>query len=132
MWRYNDNREELWKQLVDTRYGRNEFWTPGAISVLSRIGVWTQIIKLWPEFQKFIALKVGDGSRIWTDVWLGEEKLMNRFPTLYSLISNKNCTIADCYTGQEWKFNFRRNFNDWEVDEIGQLLYFFGTCDPRC
>lgn len=34
------------------------------------------------------------------------------------------------FIGGEWRFNFRRDLNDREVDEIGSTSTFFGTSDP--
>lgn len=62
LWSNNENGEELWKMLIDTRYGREDFWKPDIISMPSKIGVWKQISRFGPEFQKFISLKVGDGE----------------------------------------------------------------------
>lgn len=64
LWRYNDGGEKIWKQVIDIIYGREGFWAPRAVSIPSKTGVWKQISRLWPEFQKFISLKVGNGSRI--------------------------------------------------------------------
>lgn len=96
------------------------------VSTPTKSGVWEQIGRLWSEFQKYISLEVGDGRRIrsLTRCLAGRRKSDEQYPTLYSLTRKKtvyNCRMLD---RGGMKTHFRRNFDDWEDDEIGQLLIF--------
>ena len=37
----------------------------------------------------------GTQTRFWEDIWLGQEPLVDRFPTLYNIVRRKNDTVAN-------------------------------------
>jgi hypothetical protein len=51
-----------------------------------------EVKKLMLERGRF---KVHDGAqtRFWEDLWIGEEPLMKRFPSLYNIVRKKNATV---------------------------------------
>ncbi|KAG5627326.1 hypothetical protein H5410_012544 [Solanum commersonii] len=38
-------------------------------------------------------------------------------------LSQNMCTVAECYINSGWQLHFRRNFNDWEMDDISHLSH---------
>lgn len=58
---------------------------------------------------------------------LGDMSLSNRFPNLYNCSVNKDCSVAEFYSTNGWQINPRRGFNDWEFEEVGQLLQLLDT-----
>lgn len=54
--------------------------------------------------------------------WMDNGRLKDQFATLYILAVNKNCLVIDCFSGNGWQLNFRRHFNDWELNEVSQQL----------
>jgi hypothetical protein len=60
-------------------------------------GLWKFISKEWHHFSNHIRLIPGDGSRIsfWGEAWCGNVPLLEVYPGLYSLASNKEASIAD-------------------------------------
>lgn len=56
----------------------------------------------------YVKLEDGNESilRVWIDVCLEGEKLMDKFPILCYLTIIKQCTVAECHTGCGWQFNF--------------------------
>jgi hypothetical protein len=60
-------------------------------------GLWKFICKDWYHFSNHIRLIPGDGSRIsfWGEVWCGSVPLLEVFPGLCNLASNKEASIAD-------------------------------------
>lgn len=49
--------------------------------------------------------------------------MSSKFPTLFSCSTNKKGgTVAEFYSTTGWQINCRRGLNDWEMDDICQLL----------
>lgn len=53
--------------------------------------------------------------------------MKNRFPTLYNCSSNKDGKFLEYYSSSGWQLNFRREFNDKRMEDVGQLLQLVGT-----
>ena len=58
--------------------------------------------------------------------------LLEVYPRLYSLVSNKEASIADNFDSvsgsRQWNISFVRSLNDWEVDDLTSfysLLYSY-------
>ena len=49
-----------------------------------------------------------------------------RFPQLYTVAAHRNATVGEMWdqnSGQGgWNLRFFRDFNDWELDLVGELL----------
>jgi hypothetical protein len=98
------------------------------------MGFWKFISNEWHRFSTHIKLILGDGSRIsfWEEKWCGGLSLLELYPGLYSIASNKMASIADnadLVSGScKWNVSFIRALNDWEVEELASfysLLYSF-------
>ncbi|OVA12591.1 hypothetical protein BVC80_9013g47 [Macleaya cordata] len=82
-------------------------------------------------------LQVRNGTSIylWIDRWTGQGTLKESYPQLYKLSRTKKATIAEAITNQqEWNFNFRRELNLDEVEDLNHLLDDVGeppTLDNR-
>ena len=69
----------------------------------------------------------GDGNAtwLWEDIWIGDKKLMDLFPRLYSISVQHRTSIAECgiWDGSSWVWNFewQRQFFQWELDSFSQL-----------
>ncbi|KAL6323479.1 hypothetical protein AAG906_039052 [Vitis piasezkii] len=60
--------------------------------------------------------------KFWTDHWCGNAALPQIFPQLFAL-------VWDSSFGQGgWNLSFSRDFNDWELDSIGDLLILLRDC----
>ncbi|WJZ89560.1 hypothetical protein VitviT2T_008772 [Vitis vinifera] len=76
-----------------------------------------------------LAFLVGKGSKIkfWKDRWCTETPLSQCFYHLFVLAVHRNATIEemwDQHSGQgDWNLVFVRDFNDWEMDMVGDLLH---------
>ena len=59
-------------------------------------------------------------------MWCGDAALSQRFPHLYILVANRNAIVEDLWdqnVGEGgWNLRFIRDFNDWEVEMVGELL----------
>ena len=93
------------------------------------MGVWKEILKEAGWCWEKLAFKVGKGNKIrfWTDLWCGDTVLSQRFPHLFTLAAHRNATIEEMWDQNfgvgGWNLRFIRDFNDWELDMIGNLLH---------
>ncbi|WMV41832.1 hypothetical protein MTR67_035217 [Solanum verrucosum] len=69
-------------------------------------------------------MKVANGNktRFWKDNWheVGIMELV--FPDIFNLVLHQQNTIAEMWTFDRWSLNFRRHFNDWEVQRVADFL----------
>jgi hypothetical protein len=139
LWRYATEPGASWRKVVEAKYGSERGGWRSKIGAGSHgRGLWKFISKEWYHFFSHIRLIPGDGSRIsfWGEVWCGNLPLLELFPGLYGLASNKEASIADnleLVSGyRQWNISFLRSLNDWEVDELASLyslLYSYNLGD---
>nr|XP_009789470.1 PREDICTED: uncharacterized protein LOC104237089 [Nicotiana sylvestris] len=66
--------------------------------------------------------------KFWKDKWLGNFTLQETFPTLFHLATNPNSTVAHNRSNNTWEVLFRRNIQDWEIEEVLDLLGRLANC----
>lgn len=75
-----------------------------------------------------VKLVVGNGGRIqvWLDHWCGHQCLMEKFPRLFSLSTEKDITLSALLERKRlsriWEFNFQRVLFAWEAEELERLV----------
>ncbi|RVW37131.1 hypothetical protein CK203_084530 [Vitis vinifera] len=128
-WRFASDKEALWKHVLETKYGQEDHgWRTKKAVGACGVGVWKEILKEAGWCWDKMGFKVGKGNKIsfWTDVWCGDSALSQRFPHLYTLAANRIAKIEDLWdqnVGEgSWNLHFIRDFNDWEVGLVGELL----------
>ncbi|RVX23479.1 putative ribonuclease H protein [Vitis vinifera] len=104
IWRYACDKDNLWKQVITMKYGQEGLgWRPKKAN-----GAGTKI-------------------RFWTDVWCTDTVLSHCFPHLFVMGVQRSSTVEEMWdqnSGQGgWNLNFLRDFNDWELDMVGDLLH---------
>lgn len=57
----------------------------------------------------------GNKTSFWEDKWLGTTSSKSIFRDWHDMVVNNQVSIAEVWTQQGWNFQFRRNFNDWEI-----------------
>ena len=81
----------------------------------------------WCWDNMVLIARKGTKIRFWTDVWCTGTTLSQNFPHLFALASHRNATVEKMWDqnfGQRgWNLRFLRDFNDWELDMVGDLLY---------
>ncbi|XP_059623077.1 uncharacterized protein LOC132266242 [Cornus florida] len=113
LWRFEMERHRLWRRVILCRFGEE---TGGWCSCLVRIpvgvGVWKFIRKGWNEFSKHIRFRVQEGRdvRFLGDLRCGDCTLACAFPRL---LDSGRVT---------WDVRFMRVLQDWELDDICELL----------
>ena len=91
--------------------------------------MWKEILKETKWCWDNMGFIAGKGSKInfWTDVWCNGTRLSQNFPHLFAMASHRNATVEEMWDqnfGQGgWNLRFLRDFNDWELDIIGDLLH---------
>ena len=111
------------------KYGQEDLgWRTKKTNGAFGVGVWKEILKESVWCWENMALKVGKGIKIrfWTDLWCGCTELSQRFPHLYAMAVHKNATVEEMWDqnfGQgAWNLRFLRDFNDWALDMVDNLL----------
>ncbi|WKA09925.1 hypothetical protein VitviT2T_027534 [Vitis vinifera] len=129
IWRFASDKEALWKHVLEAKYGQEGHgWRTKKAVGACGVGVWKEILKEADWCWDKMGFKVGKGNKIsfWTDVWCEELALSQRFPHLYTLAADRNAKIEDLWdqnVGEGgWNLRFIRDFNDWEVELVGELL----------
>lgn len=79
-------------------------------------------------------VKVGNGCKtsFWEDKWLRSDSLKGIFPELAGMAVHQEVCVADVRTQRGRDIQFKRNFNDWEIDlviEFFRMLEFKGTSE---
>ncbi|RVX20164.1 hypothetical protein CK203_004515 [Vitis vinifera] len=75
-----------------------------------------------------LAFQVGKGSKIkfWKDSWCTDTPLSQCFNHLFVLAVHRDASIEEMWDHQsgqgDWNLVFVRDFNDWELDMVGDLL----------
>jgi hypothetical protein len=135
LWRFASEPEAWWRKVVVVKYGSEKGgWHSRVRAGSHGMGFWKFISNEWHCFSSHIKLIPGDGSRIsfWEEKWCGGLPLMEVYPGLYNIASNKEASIADnselVSSSCQWNISFIHALNDWEVEELASfysLLYSF-------
>ena len=130
IWRFACEKDNLWKQVISTKYGQEDYgWRAKKVSGAAGVGVWKEIMKESEWCWENLAFLVGKGSKIkfWKDSWCTDTPLSQCFNHLFVLAVHRDATIEemwDQHSGQgDWNLVFVRDFNDWEMDMVGDLLH---------
>ena len=76
-----------------------------------------------------MAFLVGKGSKIkfWKDSWCTDTPLSHCFNHLFVLAAHRDATIEEMWDQDssqgDWNLVFVKDFNDWELDMVGDLLH---------
>ncbi|CAN4088434.1 unnamed protein product [Withania somnifera] len=92
LWSSGTGEPSLWKVVVKAKHNENDHWS-------------TKI-----------------SSAPYGDKWLNGNTPMDKFPSMYHIAENKNATIAHNRNGNNWDILFRRAAQDWETDQLMELI----------
>ncbi|XP_035544454.1 uncharacterized protein LOC108983424 isoform X2 [Juglans regia] len=129
LWRYQEEGESLWKEVVVSRHGGAwGGWCTNEVRGGYGVGLWRYIRGGWQCFENNVRFVVGQGTRIkfWQNVWCGERSLERAFPALYNIAINREASIADlCVIAQDsfqWNILFTRANHDWELSIVSEFF----------
>ncbi|RVW16678.1 LINE-1 reverse transcriptase-like [Vitis vinifera] len=129
IWRFARAKEELWKKVLEAKYGKEEFgWRSKKANGVFGVGVWKEILKESTWCWDNMVFKVGKGNKVrfWIDPWCGNNVLSEAFPDLFSMAVQRSATVED-YWDQNlsqggWSLRLLRDFNDWELGLVDNML----------
>ncbi|PWA97953.1 RNA-directed DNA polymerase, eukaryota, Reverse transcriptase zinc-binding domain protein [Artemisia annua] len=133
-WRFKIQLGSLWRNVVEVIYGGRNKWNflPVARNLT---GCWKSLVTSIEQMQIngkqaswFFKGIMGNGEalRFWKDRWFGDKILMDRWPALFAMETNKNCRIIDRFRvlgssaclASGWG-----NKDDWCWDEEGNRIF---------
>ncbi|ERM94860.1 hypothetical protein AMTR_s00009p00101700, partial [Amborella trichopoda] len=91
-------------------------------------GGWASRAKSRPHFISGVRFKGGHGDRVkfWKDLWLGNQNLVDRFPTMFSIAANRDTLVSGSadFKGNHlvWAPVFTRAFKEVEGAHLAVLL----------
>nr|KYP34281.1 Putative ribonuclease H protein At1g65750 family [Cajanus cajan] len=69
---------------------------------------------------------MGDRIQFWSDAWVEEEPLANRFPRIFSNSLQKSNVVADMGHWRrgrgQWRFQWSRAWFTWELNDVQQFM----------
>lgn len=83
--------------MIDAKYGSPSLSArPMVVKQSYGVSLWKGIMATFDIFWNHIKIEVGMGENVsfWDDIWLGNEKLSTKFPNLFSLILDKEASVA--------------------------------------
>lgn len=124
LWRYTQENNYLWKEVVNAKHGVQNHWCTKQSREPHGVGVWKHICKHWEEFSQNMHFVVGNGHHIkfWKDKWLGSTALINAYLALYQIVREHDSTICRYREDNTWNIIYKRSLQDWEFEELLRLL----------
>lgn len=143
-WRFGAENQTLWNEVICQKYDvRDGRWIPKPVGRGSKI--WSDIITAVlsnPELHSFYItnshIVPGDGRRVqfWRDKWVGNVCLMDEFPRLFSLSTDKNGVVKVFFEQRSddggWNMGFRRPLLVWEEEEAQRLSNLLRNAPALC
>jgi hypothetical protein len=142
-WKLLSSVNEVWKEVIVAKYGEDSRGKvrPGigfGPNIASRW--WNDVCNLDKDsdwFVRAVEKKVGSGNNtlFWSDIWVGEQPLRERFPRLYGISTQKEGLIANLGVwidgGWRWNLEWRRHFFVWEQPLYLQLVNVIEQFQPN-
>ena len=102
-WRFPLERKSFWRKFIVGKFGEVEGdRTTSEVKDSYGLGLWIDIRKGWEEFFLRTIVRIGNGrhTSFWWDIWVGDSKLKDVFPTLFRIAAHKFATMADLWGGK--------------------------------
>lgn len=135
-WRYMNEENSLWKQVIRSIHGSNQFkWHTAGKACASLQSLWISISRSLLKIEDLAVFNLGIGSRIifWVDPWLNNTPLSNCFPRLYRIALNPKGSVADHWhsSSSSWSVTFRRLPKEEEIEDFQNLIGILHSKDKR-
>ncbi|MFS8029189.1 putative reverse transcriptase zinc-binding domain-containing protein [Helianthus anomalus] len=139
-WRFKTQKDSLWCKVVDLVHGGRGRWDFLPVNRGIK-GCWNTIVKEMDRcslkgnnIRSLIKVTVGNGMEVqfWVDIWIGSTALKHRWPKMYALEREKNCSVAARFLLQDggWRFvpNWKRGLASVEeLSEMQDMLFLFNN-----
>ncbi|RVW23465.1 putative ribonuclease H protein [Vitis vinifera] len=112
IWRYAYDKDNMWKQVIKVKYGQGGFdWRPKKANGRKR--QYDQIL------DRSVVFRI---------------RVVSLFPHLFGMAAQRNSTAEEMWDQNSsqgnWNLNFLRDFNDWELDLVGDFLHILRGYKP--
>jgi len=98
LWRFLNEKGNLWREVVAIKYGTTNFgWYPSRSNGSYGCSLWRYISEGWESFFRHFSFEVGDGTTIsfWHNQWNQEGLLIDLFPSLFALAQDREASVVD-------------------------------------
>jgi len=136
--RFAMERDALWRQVVDIKYGSMMgSWGSKEVGGSFGVGEWQCIRRGWDAFAAHVRYEVGNGSLIlfWHDVWCEDLPLKLIFPELFTIACGKGTWVEDNMQRQNGNILlnilFTQPVHDWEVEVVSRIFEMY-SFKVRC
>jgi hypothetical protein len=135
-WRLLSNDQAVWKDVVKSKYGNGAIGQPvlgedvkpwfSSLWWRDICSIGVNLDQNW--FRLGVFKKLGNGlqTSFWSAIWVGDLTLRDRFPRLFSISSQKDCSVADIRRGSNgsvgWDLRWRRRFFVWEQTLLHDMM----------
>ena len=98
------NEDGMWQELLRKRYIKNK--TNHWIRIF-----WKSLMNVKYSFLELGLFKIKDGSQtwFWSDTWLGNKPLKDKFPSLFNIVRRKDDSVAQVLGSTPFNISFRPN-----------------------
>ena len=116
-WWKLETSDGMWQRIIRARYFRNKT-VANIRNRFSDSPCWKSIMKVKETYMagRKINVNCGDLARVWHDPWLGDGVLRDRFPVLFDICQNQECTVAS-FVANDYELAFRRRLFGELVDQ---------------
>ncbi|GKV01766.1 hypothetical protein SLEP1_g14297 [Rubroshorea leprosula] len=127
----------LWRRVLSDIYGSDEGNWLSYLREGRYVGSkwWRDVCKIdegmvikkdWLSLGFGVDLGDGEKVKFWTDVWVEGYALSNKFPCLFLLATDQNCSVKDMGSWSkdcwQWKFSWKCPLRSWEEDVEKELV----------
>ncbi|GJU48131.1 RNA-directed DNA polymerase, eukaryota, reverse transcriptase zinc-binding domain protein [Tanacetum coccineum] len=127
-WRFMNDHDSKWVKVIKSIHGRDGGFGTSDWKPVGN-GVWATIVKVVDQMHEkqiiplgSMALQLGNGRNVsfWNDIWVGEHRLRDKFPRVFDMESNKECSIAERWVQDQWAWTWNRDDKwKWEFELDG-------------
>jgi hypothetical protein len=133
-WKLLTRDRALWKDVVIAKYGSDMVGVGnlGLSQIHRDASTWWRDICMLDKnnnwFVEGVEKCVGNGNLtlFWSDVWVGNQSLHDRFPRIFSILNQQTAVISSMgeWVGGVWRWviTWRREFFAWEVPIFREFM----------
>jgi hypothetical protein len=107
------SEERMWQELIQNKYLHSKSLSEVTVKP-NDSPFWKGLMKIKEDFFSRGSFKVGNGedTRFWEDTWLGNKSLTHQYPSLYSIVQQKQVSVANVLSNNPLNISFRRTHTD--------------------
>jgi hypothetical protein len=133
-WKLLVDGDDLLTKVILAKYGALAVGNPNLTVDDSGVGAsawWRDLCRVdssggWFSHSAKKIVGIGNSTRFWKDVWLGEQSLCSRFPRLFGISLSKDITVGQAGSRvdgvRRWDLLWRRHLFVWEQELLTELL----------